>query len=206
MDDETAVPDEGATAVVPDATRTAAAELAWSSDTAIPDEVVEQRRPLPRSLKLLLAVVGLSALALGGFVLGHDQRPAPPPPQPAASEAPPTPPPRSLLNGTYRIEKDWDHHTYRGNKMDNGGTMHWEESFITKTTWWTFRTVCGDSGFLAVAVNLSEDRRTVLAPTAIDVLRLTNGLWVDMTPYHELNTCTRVSDGTEIAEARQVFS
>ncbi len=55
------------TAVVPDAARTEAAELAWSQDdgtAAVAD--AKERRPLPRSLKLLLAGVVVGVLALLG--------------------------------------------------------------------------------------------------------------------------------------------
>ncbi|GJO17868.1 hypothetical protein NJB1507_08380 [Mycobacterium marinum] len=67
---------EDATAVVPDVARTEAAELAWSDEAGVDAEsaaVTDGRRPLSRSLKLLLGSVGIGAVALAAFVIGHRQ-------------------------------------------------------------------------------------------------------------------------------------
>jgi hypothetical protein len=51
------------------------AGLAWAADNDVPEvqEAQDDRRPLPRSLQILLAGVTLGGLALAAFVLGrHD--------------------------------------------------------------------------------------------------------------------------------------
>lgn len=74
VDDDTAVRGgEVETAVVPDLAPTQAAELAWS-DADPPEPKV--RKPLPRSLRWLLVVVAVGAVAAGAFVVGHQVAPS----------------------------------------------------------------------------------------------------------------------------------
>lgn len=71
VDDDTAVRDgEVETEVVPDFAPTQATELAWSN--ADPPEP-KVRKPLPRSLRWLLVVVAVGAVAAGAFAVGHQQ-------------------------------------------------------------------------------------------------------------------------------------
>lgn len=86
---DTVAADAGAdenTTVVPNDIATGQAELlAWSDDT-VPATRVEDRRPLPRALKLLLCIVGVGAVGVGAFLVGGQQRqPSAPVPGPILS-------------------------------------------------------------------------------------------------------------------------
>jgi len=56
------------------ATELREAGLAWAADNDVPEvqEAQDGRRPLPRSLQILLASVALGGLALGAFILGRN--------------------------------------------------------------------------------------------------------------------------------------
>jgi len=62
------------TAEVTAATELREAGLAWAADNDGPEvqEAQDGRRPLPRSLQILLASVVLGGLALAAFILGHN--------------------------------------------------------------------------------------------------------------------------------------
>ncbi len=78
------------TAEVPAATELREAGLAWAVDNDVPEvqEAQDGRRPLPRSLQILLAGVALGGLTLAAFMLGrNDIAPHRPP---NAASAPPT--------------------------------------------------------------------------------------------------------------------
>jgi hypothetical protein len=81
--------------VVPDATQQANA-LAWSSAEA-PESGTDDRRPLPRALRLLLVAVGLGALALTTFVVGQQSARRPPPTPSAATDTAPTAIPAKMV-------------------------------------------------------------------------------------------------------------
>jgi hypothetical protein len=77
------------TVVVPDAPVTEAAELAWSEIA----EPIDDRRPLPRGLKLLLGSVCVGGLVLGAFVIGQHQMSRRTPPAAGIASVQPTPAP-----------------------------------------------------------------------------------------------------------------
>lgn len=97
-------PEADTTIVADDTTRGEAPAVAWSLD---PDDTAPaaDRRPLPRSLVLLLAGVCVAAIALAAFVLGGQMHPpqlvppthtptaAPPPPAASSPSLPPPAPP-----------------------------------------------------------------------------------------------------------------
>lgn len=81
------------------ATELGGAELAWSADHSAPEvsEAQDDRRPLPRSLQILLVGVVVGGLALAAFILGRHEitrHPAPSaaPAPPATTSAPPPAP------------------------------------------------------------------------------------------------------------------
>ena len=193
-----AVPDDETT-VVPDPAPTGRAELAWSF--AEPPEP-KVRHPLPRPLLGLLAAVLIAALALGSFVLGRRQQPAPPGVPAAAPSTPARPePPKPLLNGVYQIVHDWEHQTYRNNRTHTGRTVRWEHDKLSDITWWAFVPVCSDTECVAIGAKLDDESHLNSAvPGGSDVLRLVNGAWQDMTPYLSEVPCTDTGNGATMGK------
>ena len=74
------------------ATELREAGLAWAADNDAPEvqEAQEDRRPLPRSLQILLASVALAGLALAALILGRND--IAPHRAPSAASPPPTTP------------------------------------------------------------------------------------------------------------------
>jgi serine/threonine-protein kinase len=46
-----------------------------------------------------------------------------------------------------------------------------------------------------------DDPEKVARPSGTDVLRLVNGVWQDLAPYHIQDTCTHLSDGTAAGQS-----
>lgn len=169
-------PVDESTAVVPDVTRTEAAELAWSH-AELPEPRI--RRPLPRSLRLLLGAVGVGALVVTSFILGERHQATRQ--QPIASSATTNTPAGPTLTGTYRLDYHPEEASYRGHS-----NLPTEQPRPSYSTWWAFRSMCSATGCTANGVRLDDVNHGVArVPALTDTLHFVNGQWRDAVPTIE---------------------
>lgn len=203
-DIESTAIDTAATAIVADANETEAVPLAWS-DGDDPPEVSEYRPPSRLTSRLLW--VAMVAVVIGGgsaiyYTIHRDsQRTQEGIRQPQAA---PPPPAKPLLNGTYRIDYDWERTTARNNKRQGGGVVHWDHTGMPASTWLAFRSACTEMDCIATGIRLdNQNHEKAATPEVRGVLRLVNGVWQDMTPTQVQAQATYTDDGSAACTAWQ---
>ncbi|SRX93545.1 putative transmembrane serine/threonine-protein kinase I PknI (protein kinase I) (STPK I) (phosphorylase B kinase kinase) (hydroxyalkyl-protein kinase) [Mycobacterium tuberculosis H37Rv] [Mycobacterium shimoidei] len=160
---------------------------------------LHRRRMTPGRITALAVVASVVVAVVAGAVaflsLRGDHTPAP---KPAAAQTPP-PPPKPLLNGTYRIDQDWEHSTFSSTNVEGG--VRWEDADQSRVYWWAFTSTCADEGCIATVTTLDDkDHQQVVMPRATVAMRFTNGVWQVITPVNAQYPCARV-DGSKTGGA-----
>lgn len=149
------------TTVVPDAVRTQGAELAWSADHPVVEELDDPHHHEAswRRVAVIGAVVVAAAAVVAGGLIAWDRHSQPPPaPVPSTAAKPlPTPekPPAWHLNGAYRIEIRKLEGTVRDGATGAVRTMR-DLNVSTATVWRAFKTDCTPTNCTARTVKLDD--------------------------------------------------
>lgn len=147
---------------------------------------------------VVTAILAVSGLVIGALIfVGKSHRPTEAGSTTAATTSTtPALPPGLLLNGKYEISYDWPNVTYRGNERRGGGKVHWDHSRMPDKTWMAFSTTCTQTDCIATTVEVTAENMPL--PDVHGVMRLENGMWIDLAPWRRQQSSTSVKTGETV--------
>ncbi|EUA24071.1 hypothetical protein I552_10245 [Mycobacterium xenopi 3993] len=165
-DIESTAIDTAATAIVADANETEAVPLAWS-DGDDPPEVSEYRPPSRLTSRLLW--VAMVAVVIGGgsaiyYTIHRDSQRTQ---EGIRSRKPPATPAKPLLNGTYRIDYDWERTTAPTTNA-KARVVHWDHTGMPASTWLAFRSACTEMDCIATGIRLDNQNHEKAATPKLE--------------------------------------
>jgi len=153
-----------------------AKESSPSGAKAPPTPATEKRRGRPWLLVgSVAAVVACAAIAASVYMLQSpdDKTKVPPPSTPGPATQSSTRDPAvagPVLDGTYRVDLDFQHQTLNGSPNPQPNA----------TDWWAFRSTCTPTGCVATATKLDANlNQAPKIPGSTDVFRFIDGHWQD---------------------------